>query len=99
VAGPAPCLLAGRKNKARGERAFFTFVSADLGGGFSLRAENFALGLEPVLAVMAVFAAAGFVEFVGAESDFFLQFSRIENCASWFGALVSDFGSFAAGPE
>ncbi len=54
-----------------------------LGGGFALRAEDLAFRLEPVLAVVAVFAAALLVELVGTDSDSFFQFSGIGNCAGW----------------
>ncbi len=63
-----------------------------LGGGFSLRTEYIAFGLEPVIELVAVLAAAGFIEFVGAEADLFFQLSGIRKCAGRFGALCRVHG-------
>ncbi len=46
------------------------------GGCFSLRAEDLRFGLEPVLDLVAVFAAALFVELVGAATDLFFPIER-----------------------
>jgi hypothetical protein len=67
-----------------------------LGGDSLLGGADFRFRLEPVLFIVAVLAAAGFEEFVGALADLFFWRRKIGSFAGWFGALVIDLG-FAAG--